>query len=406
MPLRLIHAHNNPIDAGGAEVMFRGTVDLLRRAGHDVCTLTRDTNAIGGPLAYTRAAFAAFHSAAAGREMADLVRRFKPNLVHLHRVYPLLSPSVLAPCIAAGVPLVMRLMDHSLICPTRHISRARKPCTLCLGGREYNCVLTACTGNLASSAYFALRTAAARTSRVFLAGIDVFTTPSESLRADYVASGFPAERVVVVPNFVGIPLRRAEPAQNSYVAYVGRLSSEKGIETLLQAARLYGGPVHVAGAGPMMETAVRSAPPNVRFLGLLRRSEVAEFMRNARCVVAPSVCSEAFCVSAAEAMALGVPVVASRIGALPEVVADGETGLLTTPGDPVELAEALDKLRGDPRLAGEMGRRGRTRAIRRFGPALYLRRLLDVYALSAGEAIEPAGELAVGAIGQHDARQK
>ena len=371
--------------------MFRSTVELLLQAGHDVRTIERDSRAIRAPAGYVRAAISTFHSSTARREMANLVRSFVPDAVHLHNLYPLLSPSVLAPCVDAGVPIVMRLADLSLICPTGHLVRAGKTCTLCLGGHEYNCLLTRCSANdVVKSAYFALRTAVTRLRRVFLDRVDLFTTGSEFLRNAYLSSGFPSERVVVLPNFVPIPPRAALPSEGSYVGYVGRLTEEKGIQTLLDAARIYGAPVRIAGAGPMLNAAVAAAPSNVRFVGLLQRFEVADFISHARCLVVPSLASETFSLAAAEAMAVGVPVVASRIGALPETVAD--CGLLTTPGDPIELAEALVKLHADPALGNEIGRRGRIRAMEEFSAALYYRRLLKVYAAVARRSAPPSRE--------------
>ena len=150
--MRLLHAHTFNAEQGGSDVMFSATVALLRGEGHDVRTMERDASRVSGPLAEARADVESLHSVAARREIRRLLRDFRPDVVHLHNLYPLLSPSVVAPCRTSGVPIVMSLADHSLACPTGALFRDGALCRLCLGGHEYRAVLTRCAGGYVASA--------------------------------------------------------------------------------------------------------------------------------------------------------------------------------------------------------------------------------------------------------------
>jgi glycosyltransferase involved in cell wall biosynthesis len=379
--MRALHAHTFNAERGGSDVMFSETVELLRSEGHEVHTLERDAALIKGPLAHVLADVSSLHAAGAADEMTRLLRDVRPDVVHLHNLYPLLSPSILAPCRQAGVPIVMSLEDHSLACPTGSLFRNGSVCRLCLGGHEYRAVLTQCSGSYVGSAALALRTASARARRVFVENVSIFITPSEMLRDFYVNEGFPESRIVRIPNFVEAP-----PAERSgpgaYIAYLGRLSAEKGIAPLLEAAGLSSVPLRIAGAGPLAPL-LRAPPANVQYMGRLSRDAAGDFLLGARGAVVPSVCPETFGLSAAEAMAAGLPVIASLIGALSETIPAG-AGIFVPPGDARALAGAMTELWENPDQARVMGAAGREHARREFSKETYAARLLDVYRAAQG----------------------
>jgi len=178
---------------------------------------------------------------------------------------------------------------------------------------------------------------------------------------------------------VTIPEIPAMPTLGKYVAYVGRISPEKGIDTFLQAACRSGLPTRVAGELPSDRFQPSWASPNVEFVGRLGPAQLESFYQNARIVVVPSVCLEAFSLTCAEAMAYGVPVVASRIGGLQELVDDGETGLLFPHGDFESLAAILRDLWHKPGAISRLGRAGRQKASTEFSPGTHYRRLMQVY---------------------------
>jgi glycosyltransferase involved in cell wall biosynthesis len=369
--------------------MFDALAARLRRRGHEVITLEPDNRSIAGLSGRVGAALSGIWSPAAQGAMSQLLRRERPEVVHLHNLYPLLSPSVVAACRAAAVPVVMSLHDYKLLCPTAQYFRDGAPCRRCSGGREIQCVLGNCRGNVLESAAYALRTAAARRGEWLTRGVDRFVACSEFVRRRHVEEGFPAERVAVIPNFVEIPLRLDSPPRGEYAAFLGRLSPEKGIAPLLQAARICGVPLRIAGAGDAGPAAAE-AGPNVRFVGPLSRDGLAAFFAGAAFAVVPSLFEEPFGLVAAEAMGHGLPVIASRTGGLAGLVEDGVDGFLVPPADAGALAERMALLWSDRDRAAAMGTAARRKARHDFDPERYCERLERLYQQVAEPAAIPA----------------
>ena len=354
--MRVLELHNHHLVRGGSDVMFDQTVSLLRGAGHEVIVLTRHNAEIAWPWGHVTAALTGFHAPAAVRRLRSLLREVRPDVVHLHNVYPLFSPSVLRACARESVPAVLQIQDYTLICPTSHHFRGGRVCESCSGGREYHCVLHNCRGNLLISAVYAARTAAARLRGVFHDAVAAYAAPSRFVRDRYIAAGYDGRKIHVVPNVVAVPSDPADPAHGEYAAYVGRLSPEKGLDVLFAAtAATPGVPVLVAGDTSRLPGAARAAPRNVCLLGPLDRAGVAALLRRARFVLVPSICLDACPLACGEAMAAGLPPVASRIGGIPEMVEHGRTGLLFDPGNSAELARHMRRLWADPDLAAELG---------------------------------------------------
>lgn len=213
-----------------------------------------------------------------------------------------------------------------------------------------------------------------------------FIAVSDFVRRTHVAAGLPAERVVVKPNFAWPAPRREGPGE-AYL-FLGRLSAEKGVETLLRAWRPELGRLLVAGDGPEAGRLRASAPEGVTFLGMVPPERARELVAGARALLVPSLWYETFGRVIVEAYASGVPVIASRIGALPEVVEEGVTGLLAEPGDPASWAEAIERLRDDE-LSLRLGEGAYRAWAERYTPEENLRRLEAIYR-EAIAAADPA----------------
>jgi glycosyltransferase involved in cell wall biosynthesis len=216
--------------------------------------------------------------------------------------------------------------------------------------------------------------------------VDCFVPPSEFVSNRLVEAGFSAQKVCVIPNMVAIPHPSPANGSGDYVGYAGRLTAEKGIDVFLQSAVKTKLPVRLAGAFVNEMKWSQFASQEIVFLGALPRHELRSFYGNARFVVVPSVCQEAFGLVAAEAMAHGRPVIASRVGGLQEVIEDGVSGFLVTPGNTDELSEKMDFLWRNPDTCLKMGAAARQRAIDRFSREAYYPRLIRAY----GVAVERA----------------
>jgi len=274
----------------------------------------------------------------------------------------------------------MRCANYRLLCPNGLFLSQGVLCERCIGGREWWCVFRNCEGNLTKSIGYALRNYVARRFRLFLDSIALYVCQTNFQRSKLVGGGFPIDRIEVIPIMISsIPANVHGLGQ--FVAYVGRMSPEKGILTFLEAARRVP-KIHFNAAGSLarMEHLCREVPSNFSFSGYLTGPGLGSFYERCRILVFPSVCYEGFPSVIIEAMVRGKPVICSRIGGLPEIVEDCVTGLLFDPGNAEDLAEKIRHLWHRPDLCRQMGQAGREKALREYSAEKYYDRLMAVYA--------------------------
>ena len=379
--MRVLHANNAHRGLGGVGRAVASTLEILRAGGIEAELFERDSRDIPAHFAGKAAAFfSGLYAARAVRAFRARLRALRPDVVHVHELYPLISPWILPQCAAEGIPVVMGAYDYRLSCPiaTHHVRGAE--CHRCLGGREHWCVIRNCRASLPESLAYALRNASAGRFGLFERHVARFLPVSEHLGGFLARQlGIDRSRISVVPPPIRVPATPVEdPSQGAYVAYAGRFAAEKGIGILVEACRRAGLPMRLAGDAAS-HPAVR-AGDDAAFVEARTREELARFYRGARVVAMPSTWSETFGMVAAEAMSHGIPVVVSRIGALPETVAEGVTGLAAVPGDVDDLARQLRRVWDDAALARRLGREGRRRVEAHFSERSHLDRLARVYA--------------------------
>ena len=382
MRILLLGNHHRPV--GGAETVLLETERLLRAAGHEVRVLAladpdrRAADRAPAPDGRTEAGrrFAAVWSRGAAAATRRLVAGWRPDVAHVHHVYEGLTLSVVDALQRVGVPVVLTLHDYRPVCPNYRLFRDGQPCTRCLHrGRGYEVARLRCLeGPRIRSVAAAAEVVPAR--RVYRR-VAAFVAPSAYLRERCVEGGLPADRVAVLPNPVPpAPARPAAPDRPRF-AYVGRLVDEKGLDVLLDAAALAGLPVDVYGDG-RMERRIRGRVAAERLPvavhGRLAPADVQAALHRATAIVLPALWPENCPLSLLEAAAGAVPAVASRIGGIPEIVADGRTGLLVPPGDRHRLAAALAGLSAARSAALGAAARARVRA--RHSPEGYAAGLL------------------------------
>ncbi|MBI2824607.1 MAG: glycosyltransferase [Planctomycetia bacterium] len=365
----------------GEEAVVRMTAALIEKHGGQAQLWVQSSRGLEkSAVGKARAAIGGIYNRSAKREMARRLAADRSDVVHAHNLYPLFSPSVLSACREAGVPVVMSVHNHIHTCPRSDHLRHGQLCERCVGGREYHCVLNNCRENIFESIAYAARNAVARRWRLFRDNVTIVIALNEFARGRLVQAGFAPDRVVVVPNMVAMPAGPVDAARGVYVAFSGRLSPEKGADTLLAAARqLPEVPMRLAGDGPALDQLKGQAPPSAHLLGRLQSSEMEDFYRQARFLVVPSKWFEGCPLVISEAMSHGLPVIASRIGGLPELVEDGVTGFLFEPGNAAELTTKIKQLWDSPDLCRRMGLAGRAKAEREFGAEGYYRRLMAIY---------------------------
>ncbi|NQU44936.1 glycosyltransferase family 4 protein [bacterium] len=379
--MKVCIVHNEYGKLSGEEVVVYEIQRLLEDHGHQVIPFIRGSAEIEAMfLGSTRAFFAGIYNPGMRKRFGRLLDEEKPDLIHVHNVYPLISPAVLVECGRRGVPVFMTVHNYRLVCPNGLLLSHGDICERCVEGREYWCVLRNCERSLPRSLGYALRNAVARRFRFFLGNVSVFGCLTEFQRDLLAGHGFPRERLSVIPNMAEDRVDTSCLRQGDYVGFAGRVSPEKGADVLIEAARLCPEiPFRVAGDyGPMPHLAEK-APGNVRLLGHVKRDDLDAFYGGCRMLVVPSLWHEAFGLCTVEAMLHAKPVIASRLGALPSIVDDGKTGFLVEPGNPVALAERIREVWSDPDLGSRLGLAGREKARVEYSPGRYYKRLMDAY---------------------------
>jgi glycosyltransferase involved in cell wall biosynthesis len=380
--VKLLQVYNDYRSSCGGEAgVVRMIAATVEKHGGQARLLMRSSKGLDQSMAGKVRGFACgIYNRSAYREMAQILNADRPDVVHVHNLYPLFSPSVLVACRRAGVPVVMTNHNYLLTCPiVSHLHRGRV-CEKCLGGREYWCILRNCRESVPESLAYALRSVVARKLNLFRHNVTIQIVLNTFAKQHLVKAGFDEDRIVILPNMVAMGSEQNGDYPGSYAAYCGRMKAEKGVDVLLAAAaRLPEVPFHLAGDGPILDKLMTAAPANARFVNRLGPSEVAAFYHGARFLVVPSMWFEGCPLVVSEAMSHGLPVIASRIGGLPELVEDGVTGLLFEPGNVDELSQDIRTLWQNPDLCRRMGEAGRKKAVREYSEEVYYQRLMAVY---------------------------
>lgn len=366
---------------GGERSVIDITIRVLAEHGHEPRLIMKSSRDLENSVVKRINAFwGGVFNILAFREMRKLIEKDRPDVVHIHNVYPMFSPSILVACRRAGLPIVMTVHSQILTCPTWYHLYKGQICEECLGGHEYRCVLKNCRANLSESTAYALRSFVARRFRLFHDNVSMLIVQTAFSKAKLVAAGFREDQIRVVPNPTSVQNVVPTASVGEYVAFSGRLSLEKGIDVFLAAAaQLPEVPFKVAGDGPAFSEMRSRAPRNVEFVGKLGFDHLVAFYRKCRLLVVPSVCFETFGMVAVDAMALGVPIIASRIGGLPHLVDEGSTGLLFDPGNSMDLAQQVRRLWDNPQLCNRFGQAGRRKVMREYTEEIYFKNLIAVY---------------------------
>ena len=360
--------------------MIGRIMELLKDNGHEVSTYFRKSSEIITSRDKLEAFFSGIYSFSSRKEIRKIIAVTKPDLIQVQNLYPLISPSVLVEAYKQSVPVIMRCANYRLICPNGLFMTENQICEKCSGGREWWCFLRNCEGSLFKSLAYALRNYVARKRRYYLDNVTIFYAQTDFQRRRFIREGFPAERIVVVTNMTNHNGIAVSEKLGKYVGYAGRISPEKGIPTLIEAARACSKiQFKAAGSYDRMPDLIIQASDNFEFLGYVSGEGLGDFYASSRFIILPSICFEGFPSILLESMIQSKPVIASRIGGLPEIVDDGKTGLLFEPGNAEELAEKIRYLWERPDLCRKMGEAGREKALREYSPEKYYERLMAVY---------------------------
>ncbi len=402
--MKIVMANKYHFVKGGAERYYLDLSDALFQRHHQVIpfAMTHDRNeptpyahyfvpevdyhGSMGPVSKVQAAVNTIYSKETERRMEALVGAEDPQLIHMHNIYHQLSPSLITAAARLGVPMIQTLHDYKLVCPGYLLMTGGKICERCSGKNYFNAVRYNCLMNSKAASFVGYLEASLHDYLKTYEKIDYFLCPSAFLKRKVGEFGIPEEKLIHIPYF--LPLEEYQPAyaKSDYFIYLGRLSREKGIMTLLKALKHREGArlrCVILGEGPLESKLKRQAAAweleNVEFSGYLQGDVLQGLIRDAAFTVVPSEWYENLPFAVLESFALGTPVVGSEIGGIPEMVVHERTGLTYTAGNARDLAAALDWMESHPERAVEMGREARKMDEEQYAPGPHLERMEEIY---------------------------
>jgi glycosyltransferase involved in cell wall biosynthesis len=373
--MKILLVHNFYQQFGGEDAVAGAEKRLLEDHRDEVVTYTRHNNEIKEYNFYEKTSFTlqTIFSSRTNKEITEIIRKFSPDVAYIHNVFPLISPSLYYTLHALGVPTVQVIHNFRLLCPNGWFYTQGQVCERCKYGNYLNAVRYRCYRE--SHLLSALYAAAIGIGRVtgVMEKISAFVCLTEFSKQKLLEIKVPEEKIFVRPNYVDATATTPQPGRGKHVVYLGRLSIEKGIWTLIQAfEQLKDVALKIVGTGPL-EASLKSyvqerGLTNVSFLGFRQGQDKWEILKNSLCTIVPSEWYENFPVVVLEAYAAAKPVIGSNLGSLPYVVEDGKSGLLFEPGNVSDLAEKVRSLLARPAERERMGKYCRTLVESKYNP--------------------------------------
>lgn len=391
--MRILLTHNFYQHAGGEDEVLRRELNFLESHGCITDIFSINNATVTGTRKKIKVFRDVVYSQSSKQRLAEQILVFKPDIVHVHNFFPLLTPSIYDACIEAGVPVVQTLHNFRTICPGALLMRNGKICEKCITGSPYQAMLHRCYRNsIPGSWAVAHMVNYHRKKKTWQHKVDRFIALTQFGRQKFIEAGFPAEKIVVKPNFCEISGGRGEESgARKGALFVGRLSKEKGVATMLAAWHGLDIPLRIAGGGPLLDGR-EGERGCIKFLGQITGEQVAGEMAQAAFLVMPSEWYEGFPMVLVEAFAHGIPVLASRLGAMAEIVEDGVTGLHFEPGNSRELAQKTQWMYDHPAECRRMGENARRIYEKRYTPEKNYKILMDIYQQAIDEHRGRRGE--------------
>jgi len=395
-PWKIISVHNRYLMPGGEDQVFESEARLLEDCGHQVTQVQEQTTYPDGVVKKLGVAVDCVWSRRWHRQFRHLLQESRPDVVHIHNFFPLISPSIYYACRREGVPVVQTLHNYRLLCSSAELYRDGKVCEECLHhglrrGVRYGCY----QGSKLGTAVLSLMVGVHRRLRTWTNMVNCYIALTDFARRKLVEGGLPAERIRVKPNFV-FPDPAPKEGTGDYALFVGRLVTAKGVPSMLKAwAQMPGIPLAIAGDGPcreQLESQLKDGKlPSLTYLGRLSRPDTLAAMKKARFLIFPSEWYEGFPVTIAESFACGVPVICSRLGSMQEIVTDGRTGLHFRAGEPEDLATKVQWAWEHPEEMNSMGRRARQEFETKYTATRNMEMLEEIYEFAIASRNKTAG---------------
>lgn len=363
MTYKILAVHNKYLIGGGEDQSFAAEVNLLKKKGHEIYEYLEDNSKIKS-LGKLRTAFRTIWSVEAYRQIIDIYATFPFDLVYVQNFFPLVSPSIYYAARRLNVPVIQFLRNYRLLCANGYFFRDGKVCELCLGkyfpvyGIKYGCYRDSRMGSITLAAMVGIH----RLLNTWSDKVDLYITLTKFAKDKFVEGGLPDHKIIVKPNFISTDPGIGQHRGN-YALYIGRLSPEKGIHTLINAFQMLPQDIHlqIAGDGPLIEFVKQKIKvnKNIEYIGSIPNQQVVEKMQDATLLVFPSEWYEGMPRTIIEAFAVGLAVVSSDLGAMSSMISHQKNGLLFKPGNASDLAQQVQWIFNHAKVREKMSRNAR-----------------------------------------------
>ena len=381
--MKILFVHNSYSDKtpSGEEHASRELASLLEEHGHEVRWFKRSSDEIRSGLGPIKSFFTGIYNPSSAIKLAKVLDEFRPDVVQVQNLYPLLSSSIFKPIKKRSIPVVMRCPNYRLFCSAGLcLNTNGEVCEKCFGGKEWNCVRYNCEKSIFKSIGYAIRNWYSRVSNNIRNGVDVFIVQSEFQKQKFIAQGVPAEKLVILPGICPEIKDMDLSPIGEYVTFVGRVSAEKGIYEFIEAAKQNPTiPFKVAGMLDKNFVKPDDCPANVEFVGFLKGDALNYFYLKSRIIVVPSKWYEGFPNVMTRGMLLKRPVITTNIGSMPSIIDNGVHGLLVEPGNIDELSKSVAKLYNDENMCKCFGEAGYNKATKLYSREAVYETLIDTY---------------------------
>jgi len=355
--MKLLLIHNNYGIYSGEEAVVDRQIALFQEMGHQVSVYRKTTEGLRGTTwGNIKGLLQGFYSPQSVKDIKQIMKSDKPDVVVIHNLYPYISPAILFHIKKANVPVVMTVHNFRLMCPTGLFMRNSLPCELCLGGHEWNCIKYNCENSHLKSLGYAGRNWYVRVTKAYIDNVDLYACITRFQIQKLTQAGFDKNKMRYIPNFLE---KIEEPTYSlgDYVAISGRLSKEKGVDLALQVAAKTPHIKYVFAGSPRKEEPINiPIPDNCIFLGHIAKEELAGFYQNARFLLNMSRCYEGFPMTILEAASYGKPSIGPGHAGFLEIIDNNVTGLHFKPSDVDDLKRKILQLWEDPSACVEMGK--------------------------------------------------
>ena len=365
--MKILFCHNYYQQAGGEGVVVANEMAMLKDHGHDVQLYSTSNNQIIGFWQKLQVSLRLTHSSFHKKELKKHIQQFSPDIVHVHNFFPLLTPAVFDACNELNIPVVHTLHNYRLLCPSATLFINGKSNTESINKNAYAMVKYKAYKNSFFGTFLLARAIEKyKKNNIWHNKVDQFIAPSSALKSIYMNAGFHTDKITVKPNFIQVPSSikkivstsnkqqekqyESNPSTVKYAIYIGRLVEEKGIKTLLSSWKSSDIELRVYGSGPLeylFDSNVNSTLANISYFGEVAKKEAMLALASAQYLIMPTLWQEPFGLVTIEALAQGIPVIASNIGAMPEIITHNENGLLFEPSNNNDLRNQIDIMKCD-----------------------------------------------------------